>query len=60
MLIPKQLTNICILMKEQSQNFKVLVTESDFLNVLKSMLNNKSPGNNGLTKAFYETFWEEI
>ena len=47
-------------MKEQSQNFKVLVTESDFLNVLKSMLNNKSPGNNGLTKAFYETFWEEI
>ena len=60
MLIPKQLTNICILMKEQSQNFKVLITESDFLNVLKSMLNNKSPGNNGLTKAFYETFWEEI
>ena len=24
------------------------------------MPNNKSPGNAGLTKEFYETFWEEI
>ena len=24
------------------------------------MPNNKSPGNDGLTKEFYETFWEEI
>ena len=24
------------------------------------MQNNKSPGNNGLTKEFYETFWNEI
>ena len=24
------------------------------------MPNNKSPGNGGLTKEFYETFWEEI
>ena len=23
------------------------------------MQNNKSPGNDGLTKAFYETFWNE-
>ena len=27
---------------------------------LKSFSNNKSPGNNGLTKKFYETFWEEL
>ena len=24
------------------------------------MSNNKSHGNNGLTKVFYEKFWEEI
>ena len=24
------------------------------------MQNNKSPGNNGLTKEFYEIFWNEV
>ena len=24
------------------------------------MPNNKSPGNDGLSKEFYETFWEDI
>ena len=27
---------------------------------MKSMENNKSPGNNGLTKEFYVTFWDDI
>ena len=27
---------------------------------LKSMENNKSPGNDGLSKEFYECFWNEI
>ena len=27
---------------------------------MKSMKNNKTAGNNGLTKEFYETFWNEL
>ena len=27
---------------------------------MKSMENDKSPGDNGLTKEFYETFWDDI
>ena len=27
---------------------------------MKSMPYNKSPGNNGLTKKFYETFWDDF
>ena len=30
------------------------------LQVFKIKENDKSPGNNGFTKEFYETFWEEI
>ena len=29
-------------------------------NPIKSMENNKSPGNDGLSKEFYEYFWNEI
>ena len=27
---------------------------------MRNMENNKSPGNDGLTKEFYESFWDEI
>ena len=36
------------------------ITEDNLFVVLKSMLNNKSPGNDGLYKEFYEAFWEDI
>ena len=49
------------------QNFKNQVrlceenlTERDLYNSLKSMQSDKSPGNDGLTKEFYETFWTEL
>ena len=32
----------------------------ELLKALKLMQNNKSPGNEGLTKEFYEMFWNEI
>ena len=36
------------------------LTKDELLISLKSMQNNKTPGNDGLTKGFYETFWNEI
>ena len=36
------------------------LNELELLKAPKSMQNNKSPGNDGLTKEFYETFWNEI
>ena len=42
--------NIHILTEEQSQTCEGLITETELLNALKSMPNNKSPGNDGLTK----------
>ena len=36
------------------------LTEKDLCDSLKSMQNDKSPGNDGLTKEFYETFWNEL
>ena len=34
--------------------------EKELLNALNSMTNNKSLGNDGLSKEFYETFWNEL
>ena len=36
------------------------ISEKELYNALKTMQNNKSPGNDGLTKEFYEAFWEDI
>ena len=36
------------------------LSESELFDALTSMQNNKSPGNDGITKDFYETFWKEI
>ena len=36
------------------------LSESELFDALTSMQNNKSPGNDGITKEFYETLWKEI
>ena len=36
------------------------ITEDNLLAALKSIPNNKTPGNDGLSKEFYGTFWEDI
>ena len=36
------------------------ITQDNLFVALKSMPSNKSPGNDGLSKEFFETFWEEI
>ena len=45
--------NIPIHTEEQSQTCEGPITEPELLNALND-------GNDGLTKEFYETFWEEI
>ena len=36
------------------------ITEKDLITALKSMPNGKCPGHDGLTKEFYEHFWDDI
>ena len=35
------------------------ISETDLFESMKGMKNNKTPGNDGLTKEFYEAFWDE-
>ena len=37
------------------RSYNWIWTESEVLNALKNMRNNKSPGNDGLTEKLYET-----
>ena len=48
------------LTKEKSQKCKGEITEEEHLKALKKMPNNKSPGNDGITKEFYEAFWDDL
>ena len=46
------------LTEDQSRDCEFILSEKDLTLVLKSMPNNKSPGNDSLTKKFYDVFWE--
>ena len=45
---------------KQSLKCEKCITEKELFEALKSMPNDKSPGNDGLTKEFFETFWSEV
>ena len=52
--------NIPKLSEDESKLCEEDLTENNLYDSLKSMQNDKSPGNDGLTKEFYETFWNEL
>ena len=52
-----QLSTISI---ESLNNCKSVVIEKNLLAALKSMPNNRTPGNDGFSKKIYKTFWDEI
>ena len=45
---------------EQTLSFEGIISEQEVFKSLKSMGNNKSPGNDGLSKEFYECFWDQV
>ena len=48
------------LTNEQTLSCEGIISEDEVFKSLKSMDNNKSPGNDGLSKEFYECFWDEV
>jgi len=48
------------LSEEETLQLDAPITKKELLEILKKCANNKSPGNDGLTKEFYEAFWETI
>ena len=52
--------NILKLSKYKSKLCEWDLTEKYLYDSLKIIQNDKSPGNDGLTKEFYETFWNEL
>ena len=53
-LSTKTLTN------EEHDLYENKTSEINLFDSMKSMKNNKTAGNDGLTKEFYETFWDEL
>ena len=48
------------LTSEQTLSCEGIISEDEVFKSLKSMENNKSPENDGLSKEFSECFWDEI
>ena len=48
------------LTNEQKDFGEIELGEKELLHALKSMPNNKTPGNGGWSREFYEEFWDEL
>ena len=48
------------LTNELTLSWEGIISEDEVFKSLKSVENNKSPGNDELSKEFYECFWNEI
>ena len=61
-IIEAYLDNIPLpkLTDEQTLSCDGIISEDEVVKSLKSMNNNKSAGNDGLSKEFYECFWDEM
>ena len=46
--------------QERKKVYDEEISEQEEIVAMESFSNNKSLGNEGLTKEFYETFWEEL
>ena len=52
--------NLPILSNCQKQICDAIITEKEIYDTLKSMENDKTPGNDGLSKEFYEVIWDDV
>ena len=52
--------NLPTLTNEQALQCEGIISETGLLKPLKSMKNDKSPGNGGITKEFFYFFWDDI
>ena len=52
--------NLPTLTNEQALESESIISETELLKALKSMEKDKSPGNDRITKEFYEFFWDDI
>ena len=55
-----EISNFPKLTSKQSNDCEAPLSEKELFDALKGMSDNKSPGNDGLTKEFYKTFWSDI
>ena len=52
--------NLPILNQEEIENMNRLITSTEIESVILKLPSNKSPGSDGFTREFYQTFREEL